>query len=108
MIQHDDRAPAGLQHTMNFAHRRLDVRRVMQNAVRVNQIKRRTGKVETLGISNAKLTFQAGHLETFARQLDGGISQINARIIRTSLSELRAVGAHPAANLQYMQTARLR
>ena len=38
VIQHDDRAAARFEDAMNLAHGRRGVRRVVQDAVRINQI----------------------------------------------------------------------
>jgi hypothetical protein len=40
MIEHHDGSSAGAQHAMNFAHRTHSVRRVMQYAVRINEVER--------------------------------------------------------------------
>src|SRR6185295_18187408 len=106
MIEHDNGPAAGLQHPMNFVDGRLDVRRVMQHAMRVNDVKRFVLKVQLFGIGDAKIANQAMGREVLSRQIDRRVSQINPGIDSAGVRKLRAVSANTATNLQYPQSAR--
>src|SRR6266850_1421146 len=56
MIEHNYRAPAGTQHSMNFPNRFGGVRRVMQNPMGINQIETLVGEVEIFRIGGLKLS----------------------------------------------------
>ena len=59
---------------MNLAHGCGGVGRVMQYAVRVNEIERVVGKVEMFGICDAKVAGQLKQLEATFREVDGRVS----------------------------------
>src|SRR5437762_2940682 len=81
MIEHDDGASVWAQDSMNLPHSALGVGRVMQDAVGIDQIKSLVSKVELLGISGPETSRQTEQLKTFARELDGGFSQIDSRVV---------------------------
>ena len=61
MIKHDDCFAARAQYAMYFAHRSGCVGCVMQYAVRVNEIERVVGEIETFGVSDAEALARDTH-----------------------------------------------
>jgi hypothetical protein len=105
MIQHHHGLAAGFEHAMYFAYGCPDVRRVMQYAVRINQVKRRVWKIQVLGIADQKAPGQTGQRESSARQLNGSIRKIHTSVISAGLSELCAIRSQAAPNFQNLPTA---
>src|SRR6266849_8339175 len=66
MVQHYDRAPTRTQYTMNFANGFCGIRRVVQHAVRIDQVKTFVRKVQILRIRCSKFSRKIEHLETLA------------------------------------------
>ena len=66
MVEHDDCAAAGTQHAMDLSHCCGDVGRVMEYAVRVNEIEGVVGEIETFGISDTEVAGQLVQFEASA------------------------------------------
>src|SRR6266550_1629244 len=67
MVQHYDRVPIRPQYAMNFANSFCGIRRVMQYAVRIDQVKTFVRKIEILGICRLKVARKIEKLETLPR-----------------------------------------
>src|SRR6267143_3930358 len=67
MVQHNDRAPTRTKHSMNFSDCFCSIGRVMQNTMRIDQIKALIIKVEFLSVCCLKLAWQIEQLEPSAR-----------------------------------------
>src|SRR5712692_5330639 len=106
MIQHYARAASGFQHPMNLAYGARRVRRVVQDAVRVNEIERLIGEIQVLCVSRAKLTAQAEQFEVFSRQLNRRIGQINSGVVGACFGELGSISSQAATYFQHAQPAR--
>src|SRR5581483_5092645 len=104
MIEHDDRAAAGLQHSMDFAQRCLDVWRVMQHAMRIDHVECLIREIQLFGISNAELAAQSGRREITAREIDRGLSQIDSGVDGAGARKLQSVRADAAPDLQHAQS----
>src|SRR5215213_8792749 len=91
---------------MNFPYGALSVRRVMQHAVRIDQIERLVCEIQILRVGGAKPSSEPEQLETPARQLNRRLRQINARIIGPGARKLRPIRPQPATYLQHAQATR--
>src|SRR5579885_1738070 len=77
VVEHDDGAASGPEHAPNLPDGGPRVRRVVQNAVRVNYVERLVGELQTLGIGHAELARQSLKLEAAARERDRRLGHIN-------------------------------
>src|SRR5882672_4536883 len=108
MVEHYYGASAWTQHAMNPLYRLRGLGRVMQNAVRVDQIKTLVGEVEVFSVCCLKLAGKIEQLKTFARQLNSRVGRIDSGVISARCGKLRAVGSESTTDFQDFQTTRTR
>jgi hypothetical protein len=99
VVEHDDGAPAGPEHAVDFAHGALGVGRVVQDAVRVDEIKRAVREIQILRVGRAELAGQVLQLEVAPRERDRRFGEIDARVDGARAREPRAVRPQPAPDL---------
>src|SRR5882672_1134892 len=92
---------------MNFPNGLFSVGRVMQNSVRVNQIKPLVGEVEAFSIRRLERAGKIEQLKTLARQLNCRFGKINSSVISARFGKLRPVGSESTTNFQNLQAARV-
>src|SRR5690348_9364889 len=100
MIKHHARQPAGSQHAMNFANRAHSVRRVVQHAIRVNNVETLVRERKVLGIAKREVARLAIQLEMMTRSFDRTRREIDASDFRAAARKLQEVRTHPAANFK--------
>src|SRR5688500_7601156 len=92
-------ARAGLQHAAYFADGAVDVRRVMQDAMRVDEVDRRIIERQVLRARIHRRSVQSPYAQIAPRQQRTHRCEIDSDVSRAALSELRSIGSHAAADL---------
>lgn len=105
MIEHDDGAAAWFQHAMDLINRLLRFRRVMQYAMRVDDIKTLIRKLQFLGVRRLKRSREPVQLKTLACQFYGCVREIDSGVIGARLRKLSAVSPKSATNLKNLESA---
>src|SRR5882724_13188603 len=98
MVEHDYGSSSRPQHAMNFPNGLFSIGRVMQNSVRVDQIKALVGKVEAFSIRCLKRAGKIEQLKTFARQFNCRFGKINSSVISARFGKLCSVGSESTTN----------
>jgi len=103
VVEHDHGAAAGPEHSMYFAHCGGGIRRVVQNAMRVDQMEGVVWKVEPFGVGDAKRSGEIEKLKASACEVDGSVSQVDAGVAGARLGELSAVSAESTTDFKHVE-----
>ena len=77
MVEHDHRFAAGTQYTMDLAHGCGGVRRVMQHAVRVDDIERVVWEISRSASATRKVPGRSKQFKAPSCQINGGVGEID-------------------------------
>src|SRR6267142_5541821 len=102
MIEHHYSAAPGTQHSMNFLDCFFSLRRVMQNAMGIDQVKTLVCEVEILSICRLKLSWKIEQFKTLARKFNSSFRKIHSGVIRARFSKLGPICPQSTADLQYL------
>src|SRR5258705_4917893 len=106
MVQHNYSASARTQHAMDFLYRFSSFRGVMQNAVRVNQIKTLVWERQVFSVGSLKCSRKVEQLKTPSRKFNRPFGKINAGVVSTRFGKLRPVWSKSTTDFEDLQAAR--
>src|SRR6185369_9227432 len=96
MVEHHLRNAARTEHPMDLANCSLGIRRVMQDAVRIDHLEAFIKKRQVLGVGNHERALSAVEFKMVLRDLDRTRRKIDTDTARTTTRKLQQVGAHAA------------
>ena len=107
VIQHHPRLTARAHDAMNFPHRASRAGRVMQHAVRINDIETFIGKRQVLAVGNRKIAALSIDRQVLARYFNRPRSEIDPGHLCAAPRELQKVRAHAAADFQQTRAGKI-
>src|SRR5260370_18837763 len=100
VVQHHVRCPAGPQDPAHFSDGPLDARGVVEHAERVNSVEALVREVKSLGIAKPEVDRYAATCSELPGQREAVLGQIDRGHLEAPLSQLAAVTADAAADLE--------
>src|SRR5436190_22322132 len=107
VIKHDSRLASWSQYAMDLADGARGVRRVMQHAVRIDNVKRLVGKRQLFAVRECKVGMLAVNRKMLSRNLDRARRQIHSGHLRAAARKLEQVSSHAATDFEQALTRKL-
>src|SRR5688572_18880885 len=107
MVEHHLRYAIRTEHTMDLANCSFRIRRVMQDAIRIDRVEAFITKRQVLGIGDHERADSAIEFKTVLRDLDRTRREVDTDAARTTTRKLQQVCAHATSDLQQTCAAKI-